>query len=112
MDGLQWKTQLKWMIKRYPHFRKPPCIDGFYQAASFAVEAGASTGSQICTSQAATCSRTFSSKLNGGVGGFKMSQTPQKLEIDRHPQQSGQGKYVFTHQNPNHPHHRMPQIRG
>ena len=37
-----------------------------------------------------------------------MFQTPQKLEIDRHPQQSGQGKYVFTHQNPNHPHHRMP----
>ena len=26
MDGLQWKTLLKWMIWGYPYFRKPPYI--------------------------------------------------------------------------------------
>ena len=24
MDGLQWKTLLKWMIRRYPYFWKHP----------------------------------------------------------------------------------------
>ena len=28
MDGLQWKTLLKWMIWGYPYFRKPPNILG------------------------------------------------------------------------------------
>jgi hypothetical protein len=27
MDGLQWKILLKWMIWRYPHFRKPSYAD-------------------------------------------------------------------------------------
>ena len=25
-DGLEWSIRLKWMIWRYLHFRKPPCI--------------------------------------------------------------------------------------
>jgi len=39
MDGLQWKTLLKWMIWGYPYFRKHPnggfCIQvvGIYCAA-------------------------------------------------------------------------------
>ena len=31
MDGLQGKVLLKWMIWRYPHFRKPPYRSNFHK---------------------------------------------------------------------------------